>query len=88
MLESGETSIAPQDPAPLTKRSRKILNCEPCRNSKLKCDRCDPGLHPLSAVPADFLTIAIGLARLVYFEVSIKSPACALLMLIIIHDLT
>ncbi|KAI0249478.1 fungal-specific transcription factor domain-containing protein [Lactifluus subvellereus] len=39
MLESGETSIAPQDQAPLTKRSRKILNCEPCRNSKLKCDR-------------------------------------------------
>ncbi|KAH9983290.1 hypothetical protein BJV74DRAFT_886924 [Russula compacta] len=38
MLESGETSsIAPQDPTPLTKRSRKILNCEPCRNSKLKC---------------------------------------------------
>ncbi|KAI9451542.1 fungal-specific transcription factor domain-containing protein [Russula earlei] len=42
MLESGETSIAPQDPAPLTKRSRKILNCEPCRNSKLKCDRNRP----------------------------------------------
>ncbi|KAI9450500.1 hypothetical protein BJY52DRAFT_1191779 [Lactarius psammicola] len=31
MLESGDTSIAPQDQAPLTKRSRKILNCEPCR---------------------------------------------------------
>ncbi|KAH8992164.1 hypothetical protein EDB83DRAFT_2479129 [Lactarius deliciosus] len=42
MLESGETSIAPQDQAPLTKRSRKILNCEPCRNSKLKCDRNRP----------------------------------------------
>jgi hypothetical protein len=23
-----------------TKRARKAINCEPCRNSKLKCDRC------------------------------------------------
>ncbi|KAJ7672859.1 hypothetical protein B0H17DRAFT_1083610 [Mycena rosella] len=22
-----------------TKRARKAINCEPCRNSKLKCDR-------------------------------------------------
>ena len=24
---------------PPTKRARKAINCEPCRNSKLKCDR-------------------------------------------------
>jgi hypothetical protein len=27
------------DPRPPTKRARKAINCEPCRNSKLKCDR-------------------------------------------------
>lgn len=28
-----------QDARPPTKRARKAINCEPCRNSKLKCDR-------------------------------------------------
>jgi hypothetical protein len=73
MLESGETSIAPQDPAPLTKRSRKILNCEPCRNSKLKCDRCDSGFHPLSMSSVDGLIAAIDPARLACSEVSINT---------------
>ena len=27
------------DGRPPTKRARKAINCEPCRNSKLKCDR-------------------------------------------------
>ncbi|KAH7888082.1 fungal-specific transcription factor domain-containing protein [Phlebopus sp. FC_14] len=31
-----------QDPRPPTKRARKAINCEPCRNSKLKCDRNRP----------------------------------------------
>ncbi|KAG6378388.1 fungal-specific transcription factor domain-containing protein [Boletus reticuloceps] len=30
------------DPRPPTKRARKAINCEPCRNSKLKCDRYVP----------------------------------------------
>jgi len=30
-----------QDARPPTKRARKAINCEPCRNSKLKCDRSD-----------------------------------------------
>lgn len=33
---SGEQS---NDGRPPTKRARKAINCEPCRNSKLKCDR-------------------------------------------------
>ncbi len=28
------------DARPPPKRARKAINCEPCRNSKLKCDRC------------------------------------------------
>ena len=31
-------SVQP-DPRPPAKRSRKAINCEPCRASKLKCDR-------------------------------------------------
>ncbi|KAG2159053.1 fungal-specific transcription factor domain-containing protein [Suillus bovinus] len=31
-----------QDQRPPTKRARKAINCEPCRNSKLKCDRNRP----------------------------------------------
>ncbi|OJA07772.1 hypothetical protein AZE42_02981 [Rhizopogon vesiculosus] len=31
---------AEHDPRPPTKRARKAINCEPCRNSKLKCDSC------------------------------------------------
>ncbi|KAI0733456.1 hypothetical protein C8Q72DRAFT_754676, partial [Fomitopsis betulina] len=27
---------------PPPKRARKAINCEPCRNSKLKCDRNRP----------------------------------------------
>ncbi|KAI5832747.1 hypothetical protein K523DRAFT_187410, partial [Schizophyllum commune Tattone D] len=27
---------------PPTKRARKAINCEPCRQSKLKCDRHRP----------------------------------------------
>ncbi|KAJ7762809.1 hypothetical protein DFH07DRAFT_705596, partial [Mycena maculata] len=46
----GRTSPAPggssaeqngDGPRP-TKRARKAINCEPCRNSKLKCDRNRP----------------------------------------------
>ncbi|KAH7930037.1 hypothetical protein BV22DRAFT_1028781 [Leucogyrophana mollusca] len=33
---------ADQDSRPPTKRARKAINCEPCRNSKLKCDRNRP----------------------------------------------
>ncbi|KAF9498391.1 hypothetical protein BDN71DRAFT_1465593 [Pleurotus eryngii] len=36
---SGDTQ---QDGRPPTKRARKAINCEPCRNSKLKCDRNRP----------------------------------------------
>ncbi|KAG6331659.1 hypothetical protein ID866_7430 [Astraeus odoratus] len=38
------TSPPPNDPdaRPPTKRARKAINCEPCRNSKLKCDRNRP----------------------------------------------
>ncbi|PFH52563.1 hypothetical protein AMATHDRAFT_1965 [Amanita thiersii Skay4041] len=32
----------PADGRPPTKRARKAINCEPCRNSKLKCDRNRP----------------------------------------------
>jgi len=42
----GRTSPTPgasteqgSDGRPPTKRARKAINCEPCRNSKLKCDR-------------------------------------------------
>ena len=74
MLESGETSIAPQDQAPLTKRSRKILNCEPCRNSKLKCDRCGPAAGSISRALTDCLSTATGRAPPVYFEASPPHP--------------
>ncbi|KAH7916140.1 fungal-specific transcription factor domain-containing protein [Hygrophoropsis aurantiaca] len=33
---------ADHDSRPPTKRARKAINCEPCRNSKLKCDRNRP----------------------------------------------
>ena len=33
---------------PPPKRARKAINCEPCRNSKLKCDRCVQTQHRLS----------------------------------------
>ncbi|RDB20541.1 putative transcriptional regulatory protein C1F7.11c [Hypsizygus marmoreus] len=36
---SGEQN---SDGRPPTKRARKAINCEPCRNSKLKCDRNRP----------------------------------------------
>ncbi|KAF8974707.1 fungal-specific transcription factor domain-containing protein [Flammula alnicola] len=36
---SGEQA---NDGRPPTKRARKAINCEPCRNSKLKCDRNRP----------------------------------------------
>lgn len=46
-LVRGRTSPIPgpsadhaADGRPPTKRARKAINCEPCRNSKLKCDRC------------------------------------------------
>ncbi len=35
----------PGDGRPPTKRARKAINCEPCRNSKLKCDRSVGSLH-------------------------------------------
>ncbi|KAF8914142.1 fungal-specific transcription factor domain-containing protein [Gymnopilus junonius] len=44
----GRTSPTPgasgdhPDGRPPTKRARKAINCEPCRNSKLKCDRNRP----------------------------------------------
>lgn len=38
----------PGDGRPPTKRARKAINCEPCRNSKLKCDR-SVGSHHLPA---------------------------------------
>ncbi|KAF9468850.1 fungal-specific transcription factor domain-containing protein [Collybia nuda] len=42
----GRTSPTPGeqngDGRPPTKRARKAINCEPCRNSKLKCDRNRP----------------------------------------------
>ncbi|PPQ79557.1 hypothetical protein CVT25_003439 [Psilocybe cyanescens] len=44
----GRTSPTPgvgeqsNDGRPPTKRARKAINCEPCRNSKLKCDRNRP----------------------------------------------
>jgi hypothetical protein len=34
------------DGRPPTKRARKAINCEPCRNSKLKCDRSVQSLYP------------------------------------------
>ncbi|KAF5333453.1 hypothetical protein D9611_002362 [Ephemerocybe angulata] len=36
------SSEGPSDGRPPTKRARKAINCEPCRNSKLKCDRNRP----------------------------------------------
>ncbi|EIW62139.1 uncharacterized protein TRAVEDRAFT_163947 [Trametes versicolor FP-101664 SS1] len=38
--EGNESSSADARPPP--KRARKAINCEPCRNSKLKCDRNRP----------------------------------------------
>ncbi|CAK5275812.1 unnamed protein product [Mycena citricolor] len=40
----GRTSPGPDssDASRPTKRARKAINCEPCRNSKLKCDRNRP----------------------------------------------
>ncbi|KAJ7229035.1 hypothetical protein GGX14DRAFT_416406 [Mycena pura] len=37
------SSLEPNGDGPRpTKRARKAINCEPCRNSKLKCDRNRP----------------------------------------------
>ena len=45
---SGEQST---DGRPPTKRARKAINCEPCRNSKLKCDRfCHISLFSLQPI--------------------------------------
>ncbi|KAI0059896.1 hypothetical protein BV25DRAFT_1993355 [Artomyces pyxidatus] len=41
MLDSESRPPSP-DSKPSNKRTRKILNCEPCRSSKLKCDRNRP----------------------------------------------
>lgn len=41
------------DPRPPTKRARKAINCEPCRNSKLKCDRYE------SLSPPPFLLLTL-----------------------------
>ncbi|KAF8639937.1 hypothetical protein AX17_001187 [Amanita inopinata Kibby_2008] len=38
----GSANDSPTDGRPPTKRARKAINCEPCRNSKLKCDRNRP----------------------------------------------
>ncbi|TFK29338.1 hypothetical protein FA15DRAFT_582359 [Coprinopsis marcescibilis] len=38
----GHSADQPNDGRPPTKRARKAINCEPCRNSKLKCDRNRP----------------------------------------------
>ncbi|KAM6495681.1 Fungal specific transcription factor domain containing protein [Amanita muscaria] len=38
----GSNNDTPTDGRPPTKRARKAINCEPCRNSKLKCDRNRP----------------------------------------------
>ncbi|TFK74442.1 hypothetical protein BDN72DRAFT_53904 [Pluteus cervinus] len=38
----GSTAEQNGDGRPPTKRARKAINCEPCRNSKLKCDRNRP----------------------------------------------
>lgn len=52
------------DPRPPTKRARKAINCEPCRNSKLKCDRyvC-PSRHshpaPLTLPPETAPALAV-----------------------------
>ena len=35
----GTSAEQSTDGRPPTKRARKAINCEPCRNSKLKCDR-------------------------------------------------
>lgn len=35
----GSSADQSTDGRPPTKRARKAINCEPCRNSKLKCDR-------------------------------------------------
>lgn len=56
---SGEQST---DGRPPTKRARKAINCEPCRNSKLKCDRFVLFLFPASISRTCFLKIC-GLAR-------------------------
>jgi hypothetical protein len=35
----GQSGEGTSDGRPPAKRARKAINCEPCRNSKLKCDR-------------------------------------------------
>jgi hypothetical protein len=41
------------DGRPPTKRARKAINCEPCRNSKLKCDRSVYCRHILGVYSID-----------------------------------
>ncbi|KAF9649320.1 hypothetical protein BDM02DRAFT_3082401, partial [Thelephora ganbajun] len=38
----GSPSRETQDDTRPAKRTRKAINCEPCRSSKLKCDRNRP----------------------------------------------
>lgn len=37
--EPSKSPTADRENRPPAKRARKAINCEPCRNSKLKCDR-------------------------------------------------
>ena len=39
VLAAADPSQAHDFKPPAPKRARKAINCEPCRNSKLKCDR-------------------------------------------------
>ena len=61
------------DGRPPTKRARKAINCEPCRNSKLKCDR---QVHcPLSVYYPAHISSETAPAHPVFFEASpVVSP--------------
>ncbi|KAL7282029.1 hypothetical protein ACG7TL_003496 [Trametes sanguinea] len=53
------------DARPPPKRARKAINCEPCRNSKLKCDRAVPTAGPLGLQLASPPSSETGLANLI-----------------------
>ena len=66
-----------QDARPPTKRARKAINCEPCRNSKLKCDRSEPSPSPsVQSSPPPETDPAPAVSSEVHCSRPIIAPSC------------
>lgn len=66
--ESGGTTEKGADGRPAAKRTRKAINCEPCRTSKLKCDRLVQTSNASMQFGSDYLA-GIDRVRRAFYEV-------------------